>query len=520
MQKDFILSTLTATYQHPSLGLRYLFANLKEFQERCVIKEYTIKQNPLWIAESLLAHSPKVIGFGVYIWNREQTQAVVEIIKKVCPQIKLILGGPEVSFETSLYSPLVEFADFVIGGEADLAFYDLLARLERGEADVPKLSKAPLPEIGSINLPYSTYTDEDILNRNIYVEASRGCPFKCEYCLSSLDLKVRNFALDGFLAELDRLIERGATNFKFIDRTFNLSPPTCQAILKFFLQHLDKNLFLHFEMVPDRLPEDLKPLLSQFPKGSLQFEIGIQTLNPQVAKNVSRRTDLIKAEANIRYLRESSPVHMHADLIVGLPGEDFASFGRGFDLLYSWGPHEIQVGILKKLKGTPIVRHDDQFKMQYCETQPYQILQTADMSFAEINLLVRFAKYWDLFANSGRFTHFMQQLQSVQLSHFEGSLFFCFLDFSQFVFAKTQETHSISFENQMRLAFEYLTQHCDIAVEVARTELSKDYLQVQPKRLPRFLATTGVHSTNTEGIQTRNLSLRRRQDAHAQTNRA
>ena len=165
-----------------------------------------------------------------------------------------------------------------------------------------------MPEIKSIEMPYHLYTEDDIKNRVMYVEASRGCPYKCEYCLSSLDKSVRNFDLTDFLKSIDTLVERGARTFKFVDRTFNLSPTTSTTILKYFLTKIDLGLFLHFEMVPDRLPQEIKDLIIQFPEGSLQFEIGIQTLNPVVAKNISRNNDLVKVRENFKYLNGSSDV--------------------------------------------------------------------------------------------------------------------------------------------------------------------------------------------------------------------
>ncbi len=419
MQKDVILATLTATYQHPSLGLRYLFANLNpNLQLRTVIREFTIKQSPMAIVEDLLRHSPRVVGFGVYIWNRHQTLQVLEILRKVAPKIWIILGGPEVSHQTE-GQDLLNYADYVVCGEADVEFGQLVVRLENVDNQSPhqkaQILRPVLPNVDILQLPYQLYDEQDLKTRHIYVEASRGCPYKCEYCLFSLDARVRNFPLETFLHELNQLILRGARNFKFIDRTFNLSMPVCTRILNFFLNHiseLGEKFFLHFEMVPDRLPEEIKTLISQFPTGSLQFEVGIQTLNSEVAKNISRRTDLSKAKENFQFLTAQPGVHIHADLIVGLPGETLTSFAKGFDELHSWGPQEIQVGILKRLKGTPIIRHDQGFAMTYSEVQPFQILQTRDLSFHEVAFMNKFAKYWDLYANSGRFPGFAKAMRS------------------------------------------------------------------------------------------------------------
>lgn len=398
-----VLVTLNARYTHASLGLRYLRANLGAHREASVLREYTTKRPPEEIVADLLRHEPRVVGFGVYIWNTRQTLPVVRLLKTLRPDILVVLGGPEISYETE-GQELTACADFVFQGEADFTFRDFVAAyFERGELPPQKIVKPALPEIKLLKFPYGEYTDEDIAHRTLYVEASRGCPYKCEYCLSSLDVSVRGFPLEQFLGELEVLVTRGARQFKFVDRTFNLSPMVSRSILEFFLNRIELGFFLHFEMVPDRLPDDLKTLVQKFPAGSLQFEIGVQTWNPLVACNVSRRQNYEKIQENFRFLREQTGVHTHADLIVGLPGETFESFAEGFNALYALAPDEIQVGILKRLKGTPIARHDEKFAMLYACEAPFEILSNKDLSAKKIEALRIFAEFWDLLANSGRF---------------------------------------------------------------------------------------------------------------------
>jgi radical SAM superfamily enzyme YgiQ (UPF0313 family) len=273
---------------------------------------------------------------------------------------------------------------------------------EGRQACLPHIIAAELPALTQLASPYELYTDEDLKNRVIYVEASRGCPFTCEFCLSSLDIPVRAFPTEAFLASMQRLLDRGATQFKFVDRTFNLHLPTSSAILQFFLDRWREGLFLHFEMVPDRLPEQLRGLIKKFPAGAVQFEVGIQTFDEATSKNISRRQNLDRLADNFRFLREETGVHIHADLIVGLPGEGIESFGRGFDHLVRLGPQEIQIGILKRLRGTPIVRHDEEYRMIYAPHPPYEILSTREIPFADLQRMRRFARYWDIIANSGR----------------------------------------------------------------------------------------------------------------------
>jgi radical SAM superfamily enzyme YgiQ (UPF0313 family) len=479
-----LLSTLNSTYQHAAFGLRYIYSNLGPLKADAKILEFTIKQNTSDIVATILADNPSIVGFGVYIWNTEETYYVVSALKKLRPELVVVLGGPEISFETEKQK-LFSICDYVIQGEADFLFRDLCSQILSDTRPLNKVIAPVLPKIDEILMPYGLYTDEDIRTRNIYVEASRGCPYKCEYCLSSLDKSVRNFPLPEFLSSMQLLIDRGARNFKFIDRTFNLSPTISTEILKFFLKHNSLGLFLHFEMVPDRLPIEIRDLIKQFPVGAIQFEVGIQTLNPVVAGLVSRRNDMIKVADNFKFLSKETGVHIHADLIAGLPGEDWNSFANGFDQLFKMGPHEIQVGILKRLKGTPIVRHDREWQMVYSEEPPFQILSNKTMNFESLLRIQRFSKFWDKIGNSGEFSHTLKLLLKLADEKFKGSLFSTFMDLSDFLHLQTKETHSIGLLNLFVLVREYLTQH--IERSEALRALSTDYSLNGSREVPRIL---------------------------------
>jgi radical SAM superfamily enzyme YgiQ (UPF0313 family) len=512
-QKDILLVTLNSTYQHCAFGLRYLFANLKDLQPRAQILEWTIHASPRNVVEKILSFNPKIVGFGVYIWNTTETYKIVSILKKVAPEIVIVLGGPEVSYEAEA-QPIVQTADYVIQGEGDLQFHDFCEKiLLHNQRPQEKIFKSFVPDITLIRSPYSFYTEEDVKNRILYVEVSRGCPYKCEYCLSSLDKSVRSFALDVFLKDMDLLIEKGARQFKFVDRTFNLSIQTSSQILKFFLERVHLNLFLHFEMVPDRLPAELKELILRFPAGTLQFEVGIQTWNTEVAKNVSRRNDYTKVRDNFQFLSLETGVHTHADLIVGLPGESIESFGRGFDELASCGPHEIQVGILKRLKGTPIARHDRVFEMVYQEHPPFQILRTKDISYIDMQKMNRFAKFWDLIANSGNFTNTTEWIKRQSAARAEPSFFWEFFALSEFLSLRFLETHSIALQNLLEALWVYLTDVKRVSKEEARDLLLSDYMKDKPRNIPSFLKT-GLEETAFQIFQKVQPGLPARQQKH------
>ena len=544
---DIVLTTLNAKYIHAAFGLRYLLANLGELRPRACLAEFDINQRPLNIAEILLAQNPKIIGFGIYIWNVEPTTEVIAAIKRVRSDIKIILGGPEVSYETEPQE-IVQLADQVITGEADLKFAEVCRVLLAPVGDevtslhsnsegrtrnadfqnetphvvsYPKIIPAELPDFSQLTLPYDLYTDDDIAHRIIYVEASRGCPFTCEFCLSSLDIPVRQVPLPALLEQLQRLLDRGVKQFKFVDRTFNLNIAISKTILEFFLERYRPGHFFHFEMIPDRLPESLREIIAKFPAGALQFEVGIQTFNEEVSHLISRRQNYKKLADNFQFLRRETGVHIHADLIAGLPGETLESFAAGFDRLIALGPQEIQVGILKRLRGTPIVRHDAEWQLVYNPHPPYEILQNKLIDFATMQRLRRFARYWDLIGNSGNFIEttpliwtknsslvgrpssavaLLRRMEdSVEPKSFPAneagvrealtppSPFHAFLQLSDWLHARTGRADGIALVRLMELLFEFLTGEAGLDAKWAAKVLWRDYRRGGRHDKPGFL---------------------------------
>ena len=484
---SILLSTLNARYTHASLGLRYLLANMGPLQDQTRIQEFVTGAKTTDLVERILAHAPRIVGFGVYIWNVEETTRLVAMLKRVAPAVKIILGGPEVSHETG-EQEIVQLADYVVTGWGDVTFPKLCGEILNGPKPLMKIHAGVQPPMDAIALPYALYNDDDIANRTLYVEASRGCPFKCEFCLSSLDKTAWPFPLDAFLAEMEAMYARGARLFKFVDRTFNLNVKTSLRIMDFFLdkiaQYPDDPIYAHFELVPDHLPDALKDTIAKFPAGALQFEIGIQSFNPEVQSLVSRRQNNEKAAENIRWLTQHSTAHLHVDLIAGLPGEDVASFARGFDQLVGLGAEEIQFGILKRLRGTPIIRHTQEFGMVYDPYPPYTVLATNRIDFATMQRLVRFARYWDLVANSGRFANTIPVLLGE-------TPFDNFMAFSDWIYAHTDATHRIALDRLAKLVAQWLQVRGMDAGEAAAL-LASDYAGKvdAPTRLVKQAADT------------------------------
>ena len=485
---DIILTTLNARYAHCAFGLRYLMVNLGELQARARILEFDINQRPLDVVEAILRHEPKIVGLGVYVWNTTQSLQVVADLKRLRPDLIVIIGGPEVSYECD-QQEIVRLADHVITGEADLAFAELCRDVLVSPTPRPHIIPAPLPDFDRLALPYGLYTDTDIAHRVIYVEASRGCPYECEFCLSSLDVPVRNAPLEPFLAAMQRLLDRGVRQFKFVDRTFNLNLKISSAILQFFLERYRHGLFVHFEMIPDRLPQALREPIREFPPGALQFEVGIQTFNEEVAKLISRRQDNAKAEENLRWFarRNRRPCPRGSDR--RLAGRGRCQFRGGIRPAgRAWpagntGRFAETAARHAHRPARPRVEHGLQ------STSAVRNLQTKLIDFFTMQRLRRFARYWDLIANSGNF------VETTPLLWRDGSPFQGCMRFSDWLYAQTRQTHSIALARLRALVSTYLTEEAARSQEEVRGTLQRDAQHSQavtrsviPPRQSRALA--------------------------------
>jgi tRNA A37 methylthiotransferase MiaB len=522
-----VLCTLNAKYIHASLGLRYLMANMArhgslKLAELTALTEFTLVKPMQSMVHELLSQlgpelpdRPQIIGFGVYIWNVIQTTELVRALKAQRPGVVVVLGGPEVSHETDTQE-IVHLSDHVISGWGDVSFPKLCLALLQGPKPLMKIIQGEQPPLSDIELPYREFSDADLANRVLYVEASRGCPFKCEFCLSSLDKTAWAFDLNPFLEELDILFNRGARNFKFVDRTFNLKIEASAQILQFFLDRLANDsaqgLLVHFEVIPDHLPDRLKELISQFPPGVLQFEVGIQSFNEEVQQRISRRQDNAKTEANLRWLLTESNAHLHTDLIFGLPGETLQSFAEGFDRLLNIGPQEIQLGILKRLRGTPLARHTQAHGMVYDSHPPYVIRENNDIDKESFERFTRLAKYWDLVANSGRFKQTLSLILQAHAPHH--SPFWAFISFADDLWRQTQKTYGLTPEALVDAVFTYLTVSRVFEETLVRQSLLKDYLASGARGRPRCLAHENL-PLGGDSLGAVKQNLRERQDRHA-----
>ncbi|MDR0993934.1 MAG: DUF4080 domain-containing protein [Verrucomicrobiota bacterium] len=476
---SILLAPINARHSHTAFGARYLLANMGDLRAQTALVEFTIQQPAEEIAQRIVAHSPRILGLSAYIWNAERLRQLLSLLRRRLPDTRVVLGGPELT-------PGADWdADVLLLGEGDLAFAATCRRLLDAPPPAERLIHAPPPELEALALPYGEYTDEDLAHRTLYVETSRGCAMRCDYCVSATGEAVRYFPLDTLLPAFDTLLERGARLFKFCDRSFNLHLPRAVAILRFFRERLEAHpgLFLHVEMLPERFTPELLAQLAAFPPRSLQLEIGLQSFDEDVLSRIRRPQNVKRAEDILRHLRQHTAAYLHTDLIAGLPGETPASFASGFDRLAALRPHEIQLGILKKLPGAPIVRHQQAFDMRFNPRAPYEIRSTKDWPADHLRRTERFAHYWDAIVNSGRFLPAAPLLWAQEASVFEA-----FMAFSDWMGRRFFVEHGIPLADKVSAVFDYLTRVRAQPPAVAADALLRGYRHTGARDIPPALA--------------------------------
>ncbi len=480
---EIVLATLNARWTHSALGLRSLLANLgPDLAPRATLLEGTLAEDPVAFAERLLAAQPRVVGLGVYLWNVAPLTAAARYLRAVAPHVALVLGGPEVVDLQDLPA-LADLADVIITGEAERAFPAVCRTLLRGEPTPPRV-QAPPPDLATLALPDAAYDDEDVAHRVIYVETSRGCPYRCAFCLSARDRRVRRFPIDAVLAALDRLYARGVRRFKFVDRALHLGRGRGRRVLEWLLSRLDQDpaLFAHFELVPDRLPKDLRPLLARFPAGSLQLEVGVQSFTPAVCARIGRRQDPERVADTLAFLCQDTAVHLHADLVVGLPGETRDEIAAGFDRLLTLGPQEIQVGLLKRLRGTPLAALAEPWSLRFHPEPPYEVRATSTLDASTVADLKAFAMCWDRLHNRGHLPTALPLLWQGGRSPFHA-----FDRLTRWLTARTGRAYALPLKDAVAHLYDYLTTERDLPDDLVGPALLADYRRVPRKDLPACL---------------------------------
>lgn len=417
-----ILTTLNSKFIHSNLAIRYLASYINDICPIDVV-EFTINQNLDYISSEIFKLKPDILGFSTYIWNLEETLRVCEIIKLVSPGTKILLGGPEVSFESEELMDKHQFIDFIIYGEGEETFKefiqsqlynekalkDVVGLVYRDDKIITNKPRALLKDLNTIPSPYRSVGD-DFRNKIVYYESSRGCPFNCEFCLSSTIQGVRYFPIDRVKGDILSLIEGGVSQVKFVDRTFNANKTYAMEIMRFIMEQDPKDINFHFEVTAHLIDEEMLLFLKQPKEGLFQFEIGVQSTNEETIDAIGRITDFEKLKKISKIIKSYKNIHQHLDLIAGLPYEGYGSFGNSFNDVYSIRPEKIQLGFLKLLKGSGLKRNKDLYCYKYIDKPPYEVLENNYISFSEIVSLRNIEGLVDKFYNEGYFENALEFL--------------------------------------------------------------------------------------------------------------
>ena len=412
-----LLVGLNAKYIHSSLALYTIGASCQAAGQPVEIAEYTINQELLYVLGDIVGHQPEVVGIACYIWNREMTMKLAAALKKVLPAVRIVLGGPEPSGDAAAILRHNASVDFVVQGEGEESLPELLAEVaqagtERKVAGIAVRCGDEVELNGGVrvvetldNLPFPYHSAQmaGLDNRIIYYESSRGCPFSCSYCVSSLTRGVRTRSVEKVKEELRFFMNHGVKQVKFVDRTFNVRPEHYREIWR-FLAAADTATNFHFEIVADLLNSEEIQWLSQVEPGRFQFEIGVQTLCEPALTAIDRRNDWARLSDNVRNLRQGGNIHLHLDLIVGLPHEDLNSFRISFNAVYSLQPDMLQIGFLKLLPGTRIRREAAEHGFVSLDYAPYEILSNRWLAYRDIRRLKHLEEVFEQTYNSNRFS--------------------------------------------------------------------------------------------------------------------
>ena len=416
-----VLSAINSKYIHTGLGLRYVGEYAKTQGHEVTLIEETINTPILAVLEKIMAVPAQVYGFSVHIWNKPFAFKLIRMLRKLRPQAAIVIGGPEVAFDAERIFAELPQADYIVQGEGELVFSELLQYLAGGGAVSQHIAYREgeqvnlnggitvIEDMSLLPFPYPDLEKMLAEHKIVYYECTRGCPFNCAYCLSSISRSVRKRPLELVLRDLDRFIAAGVPLVKFVDRTYNLDE-------KYFLpmmQHLaqaDTNATFHFEIKADILSERVMDFLATVPKGRFQLEVGIQSTHQPTLKAINRQDNWEKLAANVKRLLSFGNMHIHVDLIAGLPYEDLPTFAKSFDDVYGLGADMLQLGFLKVLPGTQMRRETEQHDLRYMDEPPYEILATKYMPYEDMLYLKHLDNILDQTANSGGFKYTLRAL--------------------------------------------------------------------------------------------------------------
>ena len=489
-----LLAACNAKYIHSNLAVYDLKAYSSDYDEHVILREYTINQPKDEILKDIYSSGADVVCFSCYIWNISFVRELIRDLVKILPKTAFWAGGPEVSYDAEKFLTEMPEMTGVMVGEGEKTFHDLLEFYIDGKDRLEEISGIAyrtgdkiihngwreLMDLSAIPFVYEHL--EKFENRIIYYESSRGCPFSCSYCLSSIDKKLRFRDLELVKKELQFFLDHRVPQVKFVDRTFNCKHEHAMTIWKYILEHDNGVTNFHFEISADLLREEEMELMSQMRPGLIQLEIGVQSTNPETIRAIHRHMDLKKLEHCVNRVHSFRNIHQHLDLIAGLPYEDYDTFHQSFNDVYQMKPDQLQLGFLKVLKGSLMQKEAEVYGIVYKEKEPYEVLSTNWLTYGEVLKLKMVESMVEVYYNSGQFWHTLEYLVP-----FEKDAFTFYEKLGSFYEKKGYSEISHSRMRRYEILLEYLQEETDVPTEVAAQKMLYDlYLREKLKKRPVF----------------------------------
>lgn len=489
-----LLAACNAKYIHSNPAVYDLRAFASEYKEHILLGEYTINQTKDEILKEIYRSGAEVVCFSCYIWNISFVRELIFDLKKILPGTAFWVGGPEVSFDAENFLKEMPQVTGVMVGEGEETFLELARYYIEKKGTLADIRGIAFRENGEIfhngwrkvmdlsRVPFAYEQTEDFANRIIYYESSRGCPFSCSYCLSSIDKKLRFRNLELVKKELQFFLDRKVPQVKFVDRTFNCKHDHAMEIWKYILEHDNGVTNFHFEISADLLREEEMELMSRMRPGLIQLEIGVQSTNPDTIRAIHRNMDLKKLEASVARVKSFGNIHQHLDLIAGLPCEDYESFRRSFEQVYRMKPDQLQLGFLKVLKGSSMYHEAQKYEIRYKEKEPYEVLSTAWLSYEDILKLKMVESMVEVYYNSGQFRKTLSWIET-----FYQEMFSFYESLGAYYEEKGYEEISHSRLRRYEILLEFLKEKTQLPVNTASQHMVYDlYLREKLKKRPVF----------------------------------
>ena len=509
-----LLTTLNSKYIHSALSLKYIYNNIVDINDISVnVKEYTINENLQDIFADILSDTYDLIAFSCYIWNIEYIIKLCNDIKIANEDVKILLGGPEVSYESYEFMLRHKFADFIIRDEGEVIFRKFVKSYiqDKNFSNIPSFLyrengkiieneyEPPIDNLALIRGAYDIFNENDIKDKIVYYETSRGCSYSCAYCLSSITKKVRFFPYEKVISDIKKIVDAGAKQIKFVDRTFNFDKNRTSNIIKYLCSIDNGKINFHFEITAHILQDDLLDILKNVRQGLFQFEIGVQSTNKETIKSVNRVDNFEKIKEKVIKIKSFGNIHQHLDLIVGLPYEDIESLKKSFNDVMNLRPDNLQLGFLKVLKGSPIKEMTDEYKIKYREYSPYEVISTKFISYKEVIMVKHMEEMLEDYYNSMTYNYSLDYVFDV----FDGDYFDFFKKFSEFKI-NNYYNKNLSRDTRFLLLYEFIKSILDNdKLRVFKEFLRFDFLLMGRNRnIPEFLLGTSIDSITKKTIIT------------------